>query len=270
MASNHITYTKRNHSIAYNNSLCEQIQLQLESLTGDSDFNKIRSELFSKIAVREEIKPRRLKYMYQKYLENGSTKKNSGQKSRFLSYDWIIFEGLRTAEEKNLKQKARNLATKIIRKDHPNFQCSDSYINRLMARFQQQTNKKEIAKPMSLVIKRNASIFSEEEEDFGALPTMVTKIQKDVEEKKELIESGEGFFEFINEEMKEENGIYQETLYFPNSPTHSNRDEDVFLTGNYHEPLIYNNMAVDNFADFQEVEQKDELGLNFGYNGEED
>ena len=110
MASNHITYTKRNHSIKYNDSLCEQIQLKLESFAGDEDFKKIRSELFSKIASREQIKPRRLKYMYEKYLEYGSTKKKSGQKSRFLSYDGIIFDGLSTVREKNLKQTARALA----------------------------------------------------------------------------------------------------------------------------------------------------------------
>ena len=262
MASNHITYTKRNHSIKYNDSLCEQIQLKLESFAGDEDFKKIRSELFSKIASREQIKPRRLKYMYEKYLEYGSTKKKSGQKSRFLSYDGIIFDGLSTVGEKNLKQTARALATKIIRQDHPNFQCSDSYINRLIARFQ----KKENAKPENLTMKRNASTFSQEQEDFVFLPTMVTKATKDFEEEKgQKNDNGEGFFNFLMEEMKEENEMYQETLYLPNSQTHSIVDEEVYLTNNYQEPLVYNNLAINNFADFQEVEQKcDEfVGWNF-------
>ena len=94
---------------------------------------------------------------------------------------------------------------------------------------------------------------------------MVTKTPKDFEEEKGQNDNGEGFFNFLMEEMKEENEMYQETLYLPNSQTHSIVDEEVYLTNNYQEPLVYNNLAINNFADFQEVEQKcDEfVGWNF-------
>ena len=90
---------------------------------------------------------------------------------------------------------------------------------------------------------------------FWFSTTMVTKTPKDFEEEKGQNDNGEGFFNFLMEEMKEENEMYQETLYLPNSQTHSIVDEEVYLTNNYQESLVYNNLAINNFADFQEVEQ---------------
>ena len=131
-------YKKRINTNEYNDQLCKEMHLELESFKGDKYFNKIKKQILELYAREAQMDLRNLKYMYKNYKNNGTTKKLSGQNSCYLLYDEAVFMQI------NEKQSLKFISIQIIKPHIPSFKASPSYLSRLETRFNLWLNERVI------------------------------------------------------------------------------------------------------------------------------
>ena len=127
------TYKKRTYPNSYYDGLCEFLDQEFEGHKDDKSFKRIKNTFFKEHAPRQNLSVRRLKYLYDSYKANGTTKKQSGQCSRFLPYDELIF--LQVNYLSDLKATLTSYSKQIIAPMDSNFKASDAYLTRLEERF---------------------------------------------------------------------------------------------------------------------------------------
>jgi len=251
MSSRNHNYIKRSHSTAYNDELCFSLRFQLDSYVDDKDFKTIKIQIFSKTSSQEQISLRSLHRMYKSYLINETTKKKSGQSSRYIEFDEEIFEFLIFIDLEGLalKKYAKQIAINIIKKSDPKFKCSDIYLRRLIVRYELRRGfeelPKQICRPME-VIEKNDELFILENQSTTLQYNQPQRPLEEDQVEGELERNP--FVEFFSEAPHEEDyrllERYNEDLPFKNN------SQINFQYQNIDENVLYDELLEENHSLF--------------------